>query len=70
MIPAFFISLMIREASDPGTSYYAGLTLCLVATGFMFHWTFIESAIAPLDADGFFQRLLDHWRRWEECEVV
>jgi two-component system sensor histidine kinase PhcS len=46
MIPAFFISLMIREASDPGTSYYAGLTLCLVAIGFMFHWTFIESAVA------------------------
>jgi hypothetical protein len=31
-----------------------------VATGFMFHWTFIESATAPLDAEGFFQRLPYH----------
>lgn len=46
MIPAFFISLMIHVANDPGTSYYAGLTLCLVAIGFMFHWTFAESAFA------------------------
>lgn len=46
MIPAFFISLMIYVANDPGTSYYAGLTLCLVAIGFMFHWTFAESAFA------------------------
>ena len=46
MVPAFFISLMIRQAHDPGSSYYAGLTLCLVAIGFMFHWTFRESAFA------------------------
>jgi len=26
----------------------------------MFHWTFIESATAPLDAEGFFQRLPYH----------
>jgi signal transduction histidine kinase len=30
----------------------------------------VDSAIAPLDADGFFQRLLDHERRWKECDVV
>ena len=46
MTPAFFISLMIKQAHDPGSGYYAGLTLCLVAIGFMFHWTFRESAIA------------------------
>lgn len=46
MLPAFFISLMIRGTQDPGSSYYAGLTLCLVAIGFMFHWTFRESAVA------------------------
>jgi two-component system sensor histidine kinase PhcS len=46
MTPAFFISLMIKQANDPGSGYYAGLTLCLVAIGFMFHWTFRESAIA------------------------
>ncbi len=47
MIPAFFISMMIRASGDPATSnYYAGLTLCLVAIGLMFHWTFRESCVA------------------------
>lgn len=43
MIPAIFISLMIRESGDPASSYYAGLTLCMVALALMFHWTFAES---------------------------
>ena len=46
MIPAFFISMMIRASGDPSSNYYAGLTLCLVAIGLMFHWTFKESAVA------------------------
>jgi two-component system, sensor histidine kinase PhcS len=46
MIPAAFISLMIRESGDPASPYYAGLTLCVVAIGLIFHWTFRESAIA------------------------
>ena len=46
--PAFFISLMILFAQDPGTSYYAGLTLCIVAIGFVFHWTYIEAFIATV----------------------
>lgn len=46
MIPAFFISLMIRQSGDPASSYYAGLTLCIVAIGLMFHWTFKESGFA------------------------
>jgi len=48
LIPAFFISLMILFAQDPGTSYYAGLTLCIVAIGFVFHWTYREAFIASL----------------------
>ncbi len=48
MIPAFFISLMIYLTGDPGSSYYAGLTLCLVAIGFMFHWTYREGLLATL----------------------
>ncbi|MDB6119917.1 MAG: Two-component system, sensor histidine kinase PhcS [Verrucomicrobiaceae bacterium] len=48
MIPAFFISMMIRASGEPWSNYYAGLTLCLVAIGLMFHWTFRESAIAIL----------------------
>ncbi|MBL9117896.1 MAG: hypothetical protein JNJ83_23000 [Verrucomicrobiaceae bacterium] len=46
MVPAFFISLMIRESGDPSSGYYAGLTLCLVALALMFHWTFHESIVA------------------------
>jgi two-component system sensor histidine kinase PhcS len=48
MIPAFFISLMIRATHDPSSGYYAGLTLCLVALALMFHWTFIESIAAVI----------------------
>jgi signal transduction histidine kinase len=46
LIPASFISLMIYLAHDPGSPYYAGLTLCLVAIGFIFHWTYAEGFIA------------------------
>jgi two-component system, sensor histidine kinase PhcS len=46
MIPAVFISLMIRTTGDPASGYYAGLTLCLVALALMFHWTFEESLVA------------------------
>ncbi len=46
MIPAFFISMMIHASGQPWSNYYAGLTLCLVAIGLMFHWTFKESAVA------------------------
>ena len=46
MVPAFFISMMIHASGQPWSNYYAGLTLCLVAIGLMFHWTFKESAVA------------------------
>jgi len=37
---------MIHASGEAWSNYYAGLTLCLVAIGLMFHWTFKESAIA------------------------
>tara|TARA_R110002096_G_scaffold142779_1_gene298291 strand:+ start:1841 stop:3346 length:1506 start_codon:yes stop_codon:yes gene_type:complete len=43
LVPAFFISLMVLLSQDPGTPYYAGLTLCIVAIGFVFHWTYREA---------------------------
>lgn len=46
LIPAFFIACMIYLARDPGSPYYSALTLCLVATGFIFHWTMVEGIIA------------------------
>lgn len=48
LIPAFFISLMILYSQDPATPYYAGLTLCIVAIGFVFHWTYQEAFFASL----------------------
>lgn len=48
LIPAFFISLMILFSQDPGTPYYAGLTLCIVAVGFVFHWTYQEAFFASI----------------------
>lgn len=42
VIPAAFISLMIYLARDPASVYYAGLTLCIVGTSFVFNWTFRE----------------------------
>lgn len=42
LLPALAISFMIYLSEDPGSGYYAGLTLCIVATAFVFHWTFKE----------------------------
>ena len=64
MLPAFFISLMIKESHDPGTGYYAGLTLCLVAIGFMFHWSFMESTVA-LCLTIIFYLSANAWMIWE-----
>lgn len=42
VIPAMFISAMIFLSRDPTSVYYAGLTLCIVGTSFVFNWTFRE----------------------------
>ncbi len=42
VIPAMFISLMIYFSGDAASVYYAGLTLCIVGTSFVFNWTFRE----------------------------
>jgi two-component system, sensor histidine kinase PhcS len=42
VIPAIFISLMIYLSGDASSVYYAGLTLCIVGTSFVFNWTFRE----------------------------
>ena len=42
VIPAAFISLMIYLSGDAASVYYAGLTLCIVGTSFVFNWTFRE----------------------------
>ncbi len=48
LIAALFISLMISRVEDPGTPYYAGLTLCLVAIGALLHWTYQEAIVSTL----------------------
>ncbi|MDB6004478.1 MAG: hypothetical protein JWR15_1465, partial [Prosthecobacter sp.] len=45
LLPALMICVMIYLSGDPGSGYYAGLTLCIVATAFVFHWTFREIGI-------------------------
>ncbi|MDF1740706.1 MAG: ATP-binding protein [Verrucomicrobiales bacterium] len=45
LVPAAFIAGMIFVAQDPATPYYAGLSLCIVAIGFLFHWTYREAFI-------------------------
>jgi two-component system sensor histidine kinase PhcS len=45
LLPAVMISAMMYLSGDPGSGYYAGLTLCIVATSFVFHWTFREIGI-------------------------
>lgn len=45
LLPAVMIAAMMYLSGDPGSGYYAGLTLCIVATAFVFHWTFREIGI-------------------------
>lgn len=45
LLPALMIAAMMHLSGDPGSGYYAGLTLCVVATSFVFHWTFREIGI-------------------------
>lgn len=45
LLPAVMIAAMMYLSGDPGSGYYAGLTLCIVATSFVFHWTFREIGI-------------------------
>lgn len=45
LLPAVMIAGMMYLSGDPGSGYYAGLTLCIVATAFVFHWTFKEIGI-------------------------
>ena len=46
MVPASLIAAMIYATHDPGSSYYAGLNLVLLALAFVLHWTFRETLVA------------------------
>jgi two-component system sensor histidine kinase PhcS len=43
LVPAFIVSMTIFVSQDPGSVYYAGLSLCVVGVGFLFHWTYKEA---------------------------
>lgn len=43
LIPAFFVAITIFVTRDPASGYYAALSLCIVAIGFLFHWTYREA---------------------------
>ncbi len=46
LVPAVAIAWMINCSGDPGSPYYAGLTLVLVGVGFLYQWSHVESMIA------------------------
>jgi signal transduction histidine kinase len=46
MVPASLIAAMIYATHNPGSSYYAGLSLVLLALAFVLHWTFRETSVA------------------------
>lgn len=43
LVPAFFVAMTIFVTQDPATIYYAGLSLCVVAIGFLFKWSYREA---------------------------
>ncbi|PWU21906.1 MAG: hypothetical protein C5B50_00505 [Verrucomicrobia bacterium] len=46
LLPAFFISCMIYATRDPGSPYYAGLNLVILAVSVVVHWSLSESLLA------------------------
>lgn len=43
LVPAFIVAMTIFVSQDPASVYYAGLSLCVVGVGFLFHWTYKEA---------------------------
>jgi len=43
LVPAFLVAMTIFVTQDPATIYYAGLSLCIVAIGFLFQWSYREA---------------------------
>ncbi|HRQ88560.1 MAG TPA: ATP-binding protein [Bacteroidia bacterium] len=43
LVPAFVVAMTIFVTQDPASIYYAGLSLSIVAIGFLFHWTYKEA---------------------------
>lgn len=63
VIPACFISFMMYLSRDPTSVYYAGLTLCIVGTSFVFNWTFREIGITlAIILSVYFAATLPHLR--------
>ncbi len=54
LIPAAFISIMIKMEGGAGSPYYAGLNLVLLVVGFILHWTLRESLIATASVLGMY----------------
>lgn len=71
LLPALMICLMIYLSGDPGSGYYAGLTLCIVATAFVFHWTFREIGVTlGLVVLGYLAATLPNLRWGEDPRVL
>ena len=48
LVPSLFVCITVFVTRDPATEYYAGLSLCIVAIGFLFHWTYREALVVSL----------------------
>lgn len=48
LIPSLFVCIVVFVTRDPATEYYAGLSLCIVAIGFLFHWTYREALMVSV----------------------
>ena len=48
LVPSLFVCITVFVTKDPATEYYAGLSLCIVAIGFLFHWTYREALVVSL----------------------
>jgi two-component system, sensor histidine kinase PhcS len=46
LIPSYFIAATIFVSREPATGYYAGLSLNIVAIGFLFRWNYREALFA------------------------
>lgn len=43
LVPAYFVAMTIFVSQDPASIYYAGLALCIIASGYLFPWSWREA---------------------------
>ncbi len=54
LVCAIFITAMIYQIGDPGTPYYGGLMLCIIAVGALCHWNYREAIFTSVAVLGMY----------------